>query len=272
MADGVEGVVTGKTGPKVGKVPLIVIIGAPAALYIGYRWYKSKHGATSIVNGVATSGVAPTDNTGMSAGVDSQGLMTVGAGGIGPGVASGVGYQPAGIGLTLDAWGQAAENYLIGTGVAPLDAISAVNSYEAGQPLAPEADDLINKALADLGAPPGALSGVFASAPTSGVGSGGGTVAGPTETTPTPVSSGTVKKSVPVIDGATPTYQGGAAAYIPGIGGTGAVLAGGSAAPSGVPAGAYNVQQVTNPAGTGTFYRYQDPNTGLVEYTDTVPV
>lgn len=132
---------------KVGPLPLIVWVGAAGFIYF---YLKKKQtpatGPTAVTPGGTvgtTGGIGSSDQSGSGGGGSSGSAGTSG---------STVGGQYA----TNDAWSRAAINYLVGIGVDPTVATSAITQFLASQTLTTDQQADVNLAIQNLGAPPSA--------------------------------------------------------------------------------------------------------------------
>jgi hypothetical protein len=141
---------------KLGPLPVVVWIGAFAAIW----WYlqkrntaTSKTGANQQVDPAGNVGSidpasgyvygTPEDNAALAAN-NSSGGTTSGTGG----------STVAGQYADNTAWSVAAINYLVGIGIDPTSANSAITQFLASQPLTTQQQADVNQAIQRLGAPP----------------------------------------------------------------------------------------------------------------------
>lgn len=143
---------------KLGPLPVVVWIGAAAAVL----WYvRKKQAGSSPAAGASTTD--PAGNTGTidpatgyvyGSSQDSAGLAADSSGGS-TGTTSGSGGSTvAGQYASNQAWAQAAINFLVGVGVDPTEANSAVTQYIGSQGLTTSQQAEVNLAIQSIGAPP----------------------------------------------------------------------------------------------------------------------
>lgn len=148
MADEVEGTAKGAGNfltHKLGPLPVGVWMAAALGIYL---YLKHKNAAAAGAGGptaLTPSGTVPT-----TGGIGSSDQAGGGSGGD----TGTSGSTTAGQYATNDAWGRAAINYLVGIGVDPTVANSAITQFLASQNLTADQQAQVNLAIQALGAPP----------------------------------------------------------------------------------------------------------------------
>lgn len=144
-----SGAVKGFTGSlthKLGPLPVYAwgLIGA--GIFVGYYVYKKR---TSSSGDSATGSAADLLAGGSTDGGSGTGeLATTGGSSTGNGGSD----SPS-----LAQWGANVSNWLAGQGATPQDADNAISAYINGQTLTADQETLVNKGLAQFGAPPSGL-------------------------------------------------------------------------------------------------------------------
>lgn len=150
MADEVESATKGAGNfltHKVGPLPLGVWMVAAIGIYYVVGHKSKTAGSTG------PTALTPSGTVGTTGGIGSSDMASGGGGGSDGSTGSG-GGTIAGQYATNDAWARAAINYLVGRGVDPTAANSAITTFMASQPLSTEQQGDVNLAIQALGAPP----------------------------------------------------------------------------------------------------------------------
>jgi hypothetical protein len=142
VAEGAGNFLTEKVGP----LPIWAWMGAAGAIYL---YLKKKNAAAAMT----PTALTPSGTVGTTGGIGSSD-MSGGGGGGSTGDTGSSGGTVAGQYATNDAWGRAAVNYLVGIGVDPTSANSAITQFLASQQLSTDQQGQVNLAIQALGAPP----------------------------------------------------------------------------------------------------------------------
>lgn len=131
---------------KVGPLPVWAWMGAAGVIYL---YLRKKNTAAP----TGPTAVTPSGTVGTTGGIGSSDMSGGGGGGSG-GDTGTSGSTTAGQYATNDAWGRAAVNLLVGRGIDPTVANSAITQFLASQPLTTDQQADVNLAIQTLGAPP----------------------------------------------------------------------------------------------------------------------
>jgi hypothetical protein len=145
---------------KIGPLPVIAYVGAAGAVL----WYvRRKQGASSSTSAAGAVQTDPAGNTGTidpatgyvyGSTQDAAGLAADSSGGS-TGTTSGSGGSTvSGQYSTNQAWSEAAINFLVGVGVDPTEANSAITAFIGSQTLTTAQQGEVNLAIQSIGAPP----------------------------------------------------------------------------------------------------------------------
>jgi hypothetical protein len=145
-AKGAGSFLTKKIGPLPAGVWLLGLLG-------GVYYLRKKQAGTAAAGAGGT--VTPSGTVGTTGGIGSSDQSGAGGGGS-SGTPAGSGSTTAGQYATNDAWERAAINYLVGIGVDPTVATSAITQFLASQTLTVDQQADVNLAIQSLGAPPSA--------------------------------------------------------------------------------------------------------------------
>lgn len=142
---------------KVGPLPAYVWMGAAIVLYL----YFKKRNAASSASASTAANSAQTDSSGASGNIDPATGYVYGTTADTQALASqnsststGSGSTTAGQYQTNQAWAEAAINYLVGLGIDPVEANSAVTQYISSQTLTTQQQADVNLAVQGIGGPP----------------------------------------------------------------------------------------------------------------------
>lgn len=131
---------------KIGPLPAVVWAAAAVAIYL---YLRNKQAAAAAATG--PTAVTPAGTLATTGGIGSSDMS---GGGGSDGSTSDSGSTTAGQYATNDSWERAALNYLVGIGVDPVAAGSALSQYLASQTLTTDQQAQVNLAIQALGAPP----------------------------------------------------------------------------------------------------------------------
>lgn len=139
---------------KVGPLPVGVWVAAFVVIYLVVRGRKSSSGAGGQQTDPAGNVGAIDPKTGYVYGTSQDQAALSGQSSGGGGSGSGSGSTVAGQYTTNAEWARAAINLLVGAGIDPTEANSAIEQYISSQQLTPQQHADVNFAIQALGAPP----------------------------------------------------------------------------------------------------------------------